>query len=404
MPAPVPLPLRQRLWQLAQRGLAAADRAARFRLPLRTVQHLRRRLRRARGTLRPAYRPGPGRPRWAGDPLPAQALALRQAHPARGAGYIRVRRRDAHPDTPLPSVRTRARWFARPSPRPAPPGPRPQADSRRAAQPHEVWPRDAADQLRLRGGPGACWLRLVEECSGAFLPTVVSPQRYGAHVSDAWVQAQLRQAFTRWGLPARRRGDNGKPWGSGSDLPTPLALWRIGLGIELLGNPPRQPQPHGVVERSPGTAKRWGDPGSCDDVGPRQQQLAEADRRQRELYPSVGAPSRGQVWPGLRHSGRPYAAAQEEGQWRREAVGEHRAGYAASRRGDGTGQVSAYDRNYSVGVRHRGREVYVPFDPQRRAWLFCDRQGQCLRSQPAVGIEAQTIRALPLPGPKRKRR
>jgi hypothetical protein len=204
-------------------------------------------------------------------------------------------------------------------------------------------------------------------------------------------------------LPGRLRVDNGKPWGSWSDLPTALALWLLGLGIELIWNPPRQPRKNGVVERSQGTAKRWGDPGSCDRAEQLQGQLDQADRLQRDLYPFVGGRSRSEVYPGLRHSGRPYAAAQEEGQWRLEPVLRHLAGYAVTRRVDRTGQVSLYDRNYYVGVLHRGQDVYVQFDPQRREWLFSNRQGQCLRSQPAVEIEAPRIRALQLAGTKRKR-
>ena len=39
-----------------------------------------------------------------------------------------------------------------------------------------------------------------------------------------------------------------------------LALWLIGLGIEVIWNPPRCPQANGVVERSQGTGKRWAEP------------------------------------------------------------------------------------------------------------------------------------------------
>jgi hypothetical protein len=152
-----------------------------------------------------------------------------------------------------------------------------------------------------------------------------------------------------------------------------------------------------------GDAKRWGDPGSCDSAAQLQGELDEADRLQRELYPFVGGRSRWEVHPGLRHSGRPYTEAGEPGQWERGRVLEHLAGYAVKRRVDSTGQVSIYDRNYYVGVLQRGREVYVQFDPQRVEWLFSDRQGQCLRSQPAVQIEAERLRTLQLAGPKRKR-
>jgi hypothetical protein len=230
-----------------------------------------------------------------------------------------------------------------------------------------------------------------------------SPLKYWAHVLDVAVQEQLRAAFARWGLPRRLRVDNGKPWGSWSDLPTALALWLIGLGIEMLWNPPRRPQDNGVVERSQGTAKRWGDPGRCDSVGQLQGELDEADRLQRELYPFVQGRSRWDIYPGLRHSGRPYTALHEPAQWQLERVLAHLAGYAVPRRVDSTGQVSLYDRNYYVGVLHRGREVYVQFDPQRREWLFSDRRGQCLRSQPAVEIDAERLRHLQRAGAKRKR-
>jgi hypothetical protein len=132
MPPATPLPVRQRLWHLAQQGLAADLLAARLHLPLRTVQHLLRRFRAAPAALAPAYRAGPGRPVWAGSGLREQAQALRQQHPRWGAGYIRVRLRAAHPDRPLPSERTLRRWFG-PLHRPAaPPGPQPRAEARRA--------------------------------------------------------------------------------------------------------------------------------------------------------------------------------------------------------------------------------------------------------------------------------
>jgi transposase InsO family protein len=68
----------------------------------------------------------------------------------------------------------------------------------------------------------------------------------------ALVRRSLRRAWERWGLPRVVQVDNGSPWGSWSDLPPPLALWLIGLGLELAWIPPRRPQRNGVVERSHG--------------------------------------------------------------------------------------------------------------------------------------------------------
>ncbi|MBV8318944.1 MAG: DDE-type integrase/transposase/recombinase, partial [Planctomycetaceae bacterium] len=71
------------------------------------------------------------------------------------------------------------------------------------------------------------------------------------------MQAMLRRIFQRWGLPDRLRVDNGHPWGSQNDLPTDLALWLIGLGVNMIWNKPRCPQMNGVVERSQGVTQQW---------------------------------------------------------------------------------------------------------------------------------------------------
>jgi hypothetical protein len=101
--------------------------------------------------------------------------------------------------------------------------------------------------------------------------------------------------------------DNGVPWGSAGDLPTDLALWLIGLGVGVDYNPPRTPQDNGVVERSQGTAKRWGEPHACDSPEELRRRLAVMDEIQRQEYPSVAGRSRSEAYPGLAHSGRAYA-------------------------------------------------------------------------------------------------
>jgi hypothetical protein len=214
------------------------------------------------------------------------------------------------------------------------------------------------------------------------------------------VQQQLRAAFARWGRPRQLRVDNGKPWGSWSDLPPALALWLIGLGIDLVWNDPRRPQQNGVVERSQGTAKRWAEPHACQSMAELQARLDEDDRLQRERYPLVRGQSRWQLFPGLTHTGRPYAAADEAGGWSLERACEHLAGYAVPRRVDCQGKVSVYNRNLYVGVVHKGKEVCVQFDPEQGHWLISDRAGRQLRTQPAPEISAASIGRLQLAGQK----
>jgi hypothetical protein len=214
------------------------------------------------------------------------------------------------------------------------------------------------------------------------------------HVPPRDVQAQLRQAFARWGRPTTLRVDNGGPWGSAGDWPPDLALWLIGLGVAVHWNDPHAPQQNGVVERSQGTGRRWAEPERCATVAELQQRLQEMDGIQREVYPSLDGQSRAAAFPGLKHSGRRYSVTWERQHWDQRRVLEHLAGYAVRRRVDKNGDVSLYHRPHYVGCLHRGKEVYVMVDPERVEWVFVDPQGRQLRSQPAEELQAERIRSL----------
>jgi hypothetical protein len=214
------------------------------------------------------------------------------------------------------------------------------------------------------------------------------------------VQQQLRAAFTRWGLPRHLRVDNGKPWGSWNDLPPALALWLIGLGIDVVWNDPRRPQQNGVVERSQGTGKRWAEPHRCHSVAELQSRLDEDDCLQRERYPLQQGKSRWDLFAGLAHSGRCYAAADEAYQWDLQRVRDHLAGYAVPRQVDCQGKVSVYNRNLYVGVVHASKQVCVQYDPEQEHWLVSDAAGRELRTKPAPEISAESIRNLQVMGQK----
>ena len=196
------------------------------------------------------------------------------------------------------------------------------------------------------------------------------------------------------------RVDNGKPWGSWSDLPPVLALWLIGLGVELLWNPPRQPQYNGVVERSQGTAKCWAEPHTCATAEELQRRLDADDVLQRERYPFRAGRSRWELFAALAHSGRVYAASAEASVWDLAGVLEHLSGYAVPRRVDQAGKVSVYNRSLYVGTMHGGQTVWLMVDPERREWLFVGADGSQLRAIPATELNAERIRTLTLNGTK----
>jgi hypothetical protein len=171
---PTPLPLRRLILRRAEQGHTAATIARALHLPVRTVRHLLQRFGLQPDRVAPAYRPGPGRSPYQ-QAVYDLALALRQQHPTWGAGYIRVRLAATFPLPALPSERALQRLFRQQQQPPAPPGRRPQTEAARARTPHDRWQMDAVEQLRLASGQGVCWLRLVDECSGAFLDTTVFP-------------------------------------------------------------------------------------------------------------------------------------------------------------------------------------------------------------------------------------
>ena len=357
-PPPTPELLRQRIWHLAQQGLSAAACAASLGLPVRTVQRLRARFRQADRPTPPDY----GR---CGRPAPvpfaalrAHTLACRQAHPRWGAGRLRVALRERFPHQRLPHPSTLRRWCARAhlSPRPARRAPPP---APRATRPHQTGQRDAAEQKSLRSGQKVCWLRLVDEASGAALFSRVFAQGSWPEVGGPAVQAALRRAFARWGRPDGLRVDNGTPWVCpGSDLPSDLELWLAGLEVALHRNRPRHPPGNGAVERGQRTAAAWAEPGLCDTPEQLQRRLDEEDRVHREAYLFDGRQTRRQAFPDLLHSGRAYAEGGWEGVcWDLPAALGRLAAAAVERKVDRDGEVSLYDRPHWVGKAYSGQVV-----------------------------------------------
>jgi Homeodomain-like domain len=379
--------------------------AAQVQLPVRTVRRLFARFaRRGAAGIPPDYRScGSRQPARADPDLVRQVCQLRRAHPTWGAELIRVVLREGAPAAPLPSARTLRRHLRQAGLQPAPAGRPARADRPRlprADQPHLGWQTDAAEGLRLRSGQRVCWLRVVDECSGAFLQTVVFPHARWEQVDRQAIQEGFRRIFARWGRPARLRVDNGYPWGSTGEFPPELALWLLGLDIDLCWIPPGCPQHNGVVERSQGVGQNWVEPQTCADVATLQGRCDAMDRRQRERYPYAAGKSRWEAYPGLRHSGRPYHRRWEEQHWSLPRVLGVLADQVVARQVDRQGCVSLYHRTRYVGKPHAGKRVYVYLDSSGPSWVVADAAGQQLRTLPAEELTAERIRGLTVGGRK----
>jgi hypothetical protein len=222
------------------------------------------------------------------------------------------------------------------------------------------------------------------------------PEGHFTRVPPRTVQKHLRLVFAEWGRPATLRVDNGAPWGSWSDLPPVLALWIIGLGIDMHWNDPNCPEQNGVIERSQGLAQAWAEPGQCHSIRQFQNRIHREDRLQREQYRSIDGQPRMVAYPQLKHSGRRYSVTWEQRHWDWQRVLNHLAGYAVSRRVDQCGKLGMYSGKLYVGTIHKGHQVYVQLDPDRMEWIVSDLQGQQLRVVPATELTSHAIRTLNL--------
>lgn len=251
------------------------------------------------------------------------------------------------------------------------------------------WTRSIS--VRFRRGKKISWLRWIDEYSGAVLGTVVFPFSTFGQVPASEVGNALRRQFLRWGMPVRLRVDNGLPWGNWNDLPTPFALWVVGLGVDWHWNDPGCPQQNPKIERSQGTGKRWAEPRQCGSVSELQERVDEADQNQREYYRLRGGVTRMEMHPELRHSGYTYTRAWERRHWSLQRIEEHLSEYVATRKVSSSGHVRVYYANRYVGKQFIGQVVKVQYDPDAHEWLIADRHDQEIRRHPAPEISRGEI-------------
>ena len=218
-----------------------------------------------------------------------------------------------------------------------------------------------------------------------------SPHATFGQVPVTEVANALRLYFKRWGMPRRLRVDNGTPWGNWNDLPTSFALWVVGLGVDWHWNDPWCPQQNPKIERSQGTGKRWAEPRQCLSVEELQARLDDADLNHRERYRLRTGNTRIELYPELRHSGRPYTPAWEERHWSLLRIEAHLSEYVATRLVSSTGHVTVYDRGRYVGKQFIGQSVKVQYDPDAHDWLIADRNDKEIRHHPAPEITRAEI-------------
>jgi hypothetical protein len=292
-----------------------------------------------------------------------------------------------------PPPRTLQRWLKEAGLNPAPSAPRP-VNPDRACEPHLVWQMDAVEGLKLLDGSFASWLRISDEFTGAILGTWIFAAQRWSVVPAVQTQKALQEAFARWGRPPMIRVDNGIPWGHSAGWPTAISLWLAGLSVRLWWNQPYRPQQNGVVERTQGVSQNWVNPEQCANLEELRTRVANEDRVQREVYPSINGQSRRDAYPDLCHSGRGYVMGCESWLWELNPALEFLAEFAMQRKVSKRGQISAYHRLLQVGSAYGGRMVGLQLDASSQEWVIRDETRSEIRRWPANELSSEAIRSL----------
>lgn len=180
----------------------------------------------------------------------AAVLAVRDAHPAWGARKIaRCLERDGITPPALSTVHAILQRRGRIDDRTG--GDNHHYQRFEKPAPNMLWQMDFKGQVPLAGG-GWCHPLTVLDDHSRFVPCL----KACANQQTATVRQSLEQTFIRYGLPDAFFVDNGSPWGGGRPGQwTPLGVWLLKLGIDVIHSRPYHPQSRGKNERFHRTLK-----------------------------------------------------------------------------------------------------------------------------------------------------
>ena len=113
------------------------------------------------------------------------------------------------------------------------------------AEPNDLWQMDFKGHIPMSRGGRCHPLTVLDDHSRFSLGVRACRNEKGQTVHE-----HLTSIFRHYGMPHTILVDNGAPWGSDLAHPfTPLTVWMLQLGINVIHSRPRHPQTLGKLER-----------------------------------------------------------------------------------------------------------------------------------------------------------
>jgi hypothetical protein len=203
----------------------------------------------------------------------------------------------------------------------------------------------------------------------------------------------LQQSFEQWGLPKSIKVDNGKPFGDPQRSSVPvLALWLIGLGVEVIWNPPRSPRANAKVERMQGTTSRWVEIEQCLSYEHLQDKLNQVAKLQREQYEvrRLGGQSRKEYYPQLWTNTRHY----DKEAFEVRKVYAYLKEVAFVRKVNQRGAFNFYAHKVYLGPAHRNKTISLRYSIPDNSFIITDQSNTNIASLKADNFTKEYLISL----------
>jgi hypothetical protein len=188
------------------------------------------------------------------------------------------------------------------------------------------------------------------------------------------------------------RVDNGEPLGCPQHNTTlALALWLIGIDIDMIFNKPRCPQANAKVERMQDISARWVDLHKSKNIKQLQENLDREALVQRTLFPVSRLKNQTRItcFPELETSRRIF----DENFFDEKRVYEYLSKKIYVRIVSTAGQITHFGQKVSIGLTYKHQAIEVKLDITKMLWAVYLR-GELIKELKTGNLSKENLQNL----------
>lgn len=336
-------------------------------------------------------------------PLRNRILYYRGLYPSWGAKTIinELIQADGFEPEQLPHIRTINRYLKSKSltAKREKHEPLPNHQTNKVTYAHERWQMDDKGPELYKDVGHVGMINIKDEFSSIYVQSLGIPLAHTrSHPNTSDYQCVLRLAFSEFGLPKAIQADHGSIFyenHSKSPFPTPLHLWLLGLGVELVWAKAYRPTDQATVERSHQTVHLQ----NIRTIPFKNMQAFQQhiDQRRKELNENIPCDTFGKAplkaCPQAVHSMSFYNPLQEKKRFESELIYKYLSDKIWYRKVSSNKTISIGGQAYYLPKATKNTELTLSFDVQNRHLIFRDDKEQ-IASLPIKGIDFENIAGL----------